>query len=397
MQNERRLELVAGVRRVVVKIGSGVLGDDDGWLSEKTLKRLVEDVCALKRKGLEVILVSSGAVMAGRKELGMRGGKLTIPQKQAAAAVGQVKLMKFYEESFSQNGIKTAQILLTHMDIADDYERVLNVRNTVTTLLEMGAVPVINENDTVSDEELKFGDNDTLAAKAASALGMHLLLILSDVDGLYEADPRLNPAAPIISDVTNYQYAAGHAGEGGSQSGAGGMKAKVNAARIALDGGIPTWIVSGKREGAILDALTKGEGGTVFYPGPERLSAKHHWMRHVLQPKGTIIVDDGAKKALMEDGKSLLPSGIMEIKGSFSVGDGVSICDNAGKHLAHGITNYDSNELERIKRKKSSEIEEILGFKRSDEVVHRDNLVFILIPKTGSSGLSGQPLQSPNL
>lgn len=361
---------------MVIKIGSGVLGDNDGWLSEQTLRRIVDDVCALKARGLEVILVSSGAVMAGRKELGLHGGKLTIPQKQAAAAVGQVKLMKYYEEHFSRNGLKTAQILLTHKDIADDYERVLNVRNTVTALLEMGAVPIINENDTVSDEELKFGDNDTLAAKTASALGMHLLLILSDVDGLYESDPRLNPKATIISDVTNWQKVVGYAGESSSGKGAGGMKAKVNAAKIALDGGVPTWIVSGKREGAVVDALTKGKGGTVFYPsGVERLSAKLHWIMHVLVPKGAIRVDDGAKKALQLDGKSLLPSGIKSIEGDFSAGDGVFINDAVGQTLYKGITNYSSTDLVKIIGKKSSEIEVILGFSRSDEVVHRDNLV----------------------
>lgn len=374
------MELLNGVRRVVIKVGSGVLGRDDGSLGVPTLKRIVDDVCALRKRGFEVIMVSSGAVMAGRRELGLPGGKLTIPQKQAAAAVGQVKLMKLYEESFSRNGIQTAQILLTHMDIADDYERVLNVRNTITVLLEMGAVPVINENDTVSDEELKFGDNDTLAAKTASALGMHLLLILSDVDGLYDSDPRLNLDAAIISDVTNYQDVVEKAGESSSGTGAGGMKAKVNAAKIALDGGVPSWIVSGKREGAMIDALTKGVGGTVFYPvGGEKLSAKRHWMMHVLKPKGRIVVDEGAEKALLKDGKSLLPSGIMEIHGSFSAGDGVSICNNVENvDLAFGITKYASNELERIKGRKSSEIEGILGFKRSDEVVDRDEFFTIV-------------------
>jgi glutamate 5-kinase len=292
--------------------------------------------------------------------------------------------MKFYEKSFAKHGQKVAQILLTHNDIAEDYERVLNVRNTISTILEMGAVPVINENDTVSDEEVKFGDNDTLAAKTASALGMDLLLILSDVDGLYDSDPRLNPAARLVSYVKNFEEVQAFAGESSSSSGAGGMRAKVRAAKISLDGGVPTWIVSGKRFGAISDALLNGAGGTVFYPtGEGKLSAKRHWIRHVLQPKGRLILDEGATKAILKDGKSLLASGISSIDGNFSVGDGVNICDSSGAHLANGIVNYDRKELERIKGRKSSEIEEILGFKRYDEVIHRDNLVLIGNQKAG--------------
>ncbi|MBI3794072.1 MAG: glutamate 5-kinase [Nitrospinae bacterium] len=373
MQNEQRIELLKKVRRVVVKIGSGVLKDDDGSLSEETLERLVGDVCALRDGNrLQVILVSSGAVMAGRKKLNLPAGKLTIPQKQAAAAVGQVQLMKLYESAFSKHGGKVAQILITHSDIAYDYERVKNVRNTMDTLLEMGVVPIINENDTVTDEEIKFGDNDTLAAKTASALEMDLLLILSDVDGLYDSDPRLNRDAVVVDYVTDIRAALSYSKGSSSSTGSGGMSAKVNAAKIAIEAGIPTLIVSGKRKGAIGDAMRSG--GTLFPPVSGKLSAKKHWIRHAKKHEGRIFLDRGAVNAIMHHGKSLLASGIKSIEENFSEGDGVVMVDGTTP-VAYGISNYGSKDLARIMGKKNSEIEKIPDLKMHDEVVNRDNLV----------------------
>jgi glutamate 5-kinase len=241
----------------------------------------------------------------------------------------------------------------------------------------MKAIPVINENDVVSDEEIKFGDNDTLAAMATSALRMDLLLILSDVDGLYDFDPRKNSSALIMEEVQVVDDAIlNMAGGSSTTSGTGGMHAKVKAAKIASDGGVYTWIVSGKRLGAIHDALRLGKGGTFFHPSSGgKIRAKKHWLMHVLNPKGIIIVDDGAKKAVFEDRKSLLPSGIIGIEGKFSKGEGVFIADKLRNNFANGITNYDSDELVKIQGKKSSEIEAILKYISFEEVVHKDNLV----------------------
>ncbi len=376
MGTEQRLNTLRGVRRVVVKIGSGVLSSPGAEeIDSATMKRLVEDICALEQDGrFEVVLVSSGAVMSGRKVLGLAPGPLSIPMKQAAAAAGQVKLVNLYDRYFGQRGKTTAQVLLTHDDIASR-RRYLNARNTLTTLLGLGVMPVINENDTVAVHEIKFGDNDTLSAMIAAVVEADLLLILSDVDGLYDADPRRSPAARLIGDV--YAIDDGVraiAGESGSH-GTGGMRAKVMAAEKALAFGVPAWIIGGKTQGSIPAALREGIGGTFFHPGESRISARRHWILHILKPQGTVVVDDGAKKALLEMGRSLLPSGIMEVSGNFESGEAVLLSDRDGNELGRGLVNYHAHELRQIMGRKTGEIEQILGYKNFDEAVHRNNMV----------------------
>ncbi|MBI5178317.1 MAG: glutamate 5-kinase [Nitrospinae bacterium] len=384
MQN--RMKLLDGVKRIVVKIGSGVMAGADGGLSEDTLQRLTGDICALEADGrFEVIVVSSGAVMGGRKALALPAGKLSIPQKQAAAAVGQVKLMDMWKKHFSVRGRKVAQILLTHGDI-EDSARYRNVRNTVTTLLDMKVIPVINENDSTAVDELKFGDNDTLAAKITSVVDADLLLILSDVDGLYESDPRKNPLAKIIPQVeTIDEIVLALAGDSSSGSGTGGMRAKVRAAQVASDYGVPVWIIGGGTTGAIQDALRQGKGGTFFHPA-QGMSAKQHRILHILKPRGEIVVDDGAKQALTGGKKSLLPSGIVAVRGDFEAGDVVVVVDGQGAPLIKGVVQYDHAEVDKIKGKKSSEIESILGYKKKDEVMHRDDTATYTLVSAGKAG-----------
>jgi len=377
MKVQQRLARLRKVRRVVIKIGSGVLGGESGeGLCRDTLKRLVADICALEADGrYQVVLVSSGAVMSGRKALDFPSGMLSIPMKQAAAAVGQVNLMNLYGEYFSQNGRKVAQILLTHGDI-EDRTRNLNVRNTITTLLDWKVIPIINENDSTAVDEIKFGDNDTLSAKIASVVETDLLLILSDVDGLFDSDPRKNPAARLIDEVGINDDLLAVAGDSSTGSGTGGMQAKVKAARIATDYGVPAWIIGGKTEGTIRAALREGRGGTFFHPAERGLTAKKHWILHMLKPKGTISVDAGAVTAI-KAGKSLLPSGIIGVKGKFEAGEAVAIADGGSTDVARGLVNYGSAEIALIKGKKSSEIEPALGFKSYDEVIHRDNMAVL--------------------
>jgi glutamate 5-kinase len=380
MNNQHRINLLKNVKRVVIKIGRGVLGLPDGGLDAETINRLVDDICTLTADSrYEAIIVSSGAVMGGRNLLGLPRGKLAIPQKQASAAVGQVVLMKHYEEFFGKRGRKIAQILLTHGDI-EDRARYMNVRSAMKTLLEMGVIPIINENDSTAVEELKFGDNDTLSAKITSVMDADLLLILSDVDGMFDGDPRKNSSARLIEDVPVIDARIlSMAGDSSTASGTGGMGAKVIAAQVASAYGIPTWIIGGKTEGAILGALREGRGGTFFHPQENRLSARHHWISHILKSQGRITVDAGAKKAILEKGKSLLPSGIVDVSGAFQDGDAVTIADGNNEVFAKALVNYDSAELKLISGKKTAEIETILGYKKTDEVIHRDNLVFMAI------------------
>lgn len=375
MSAGERLALLRTVKRVVVKIGSAVLGDG-GEPSRATLRRLVGDFCAMTDGGrFEIIIVTSGAVMSGRSYLGLPGGKLSIPLKQAAAAAGQVKLMDLYGALFGERGKKVAQILLTHADIEDE-GRKMNARNTIAALLDIGAVPIINENDSTAVDEIKFGDNDTLAAKITSVVGAHLLLILSDVDGLYDSDPRKNRDASLVSEVRRIdETVLAAAGDSSSGSGTGGMRAKITAAKIATDYGVPTWIIGGREPGAVPRALLEGEGGTFLFPETDGLSARRHWILHILKSKGRLVVDTGGRRALAEMGRSLLPSGVVRVEGKFRQGDKVAVADETGTEFACGLVNYDAAELEKIKGRKSSEIEAALGYKGTDEAIHRDDMV----------------------
>ncbi len=369
-----RTILLAHVKRVVIKIGSGVITNSAG-LDLERIATFCEDVQQLRQRGYEVILVSSGAVAAGKADLGIVGRPKTIPLKQAAAAIGQSRLMRAYKDALGHHGLKAGQVLLTRDDLANR-RRYLNARNTLMTLLEYGIVPIINENDTVVVDEIRFGDNDNLSAMATNLVEAQLLVILSDVDGLYDSDPRSNPEARLISDVERITpEIEAMAGIEGSDLGTGGMVTKLKAAKRATLYGAGTAIINGRIAHNLLYLFDGHELGTYFLPARDPMAARKHWIAFTKKPKGKLILDEGAQKALTERGKSLLPSGIYKLDGSFERGDAVRLCDLDGNEFAKGVTNYTSAELSRIIGRKTKEIAEILGYQYGDEVVHRDNLV----------------------
>ncbi len=369
-----RKTILSTIKRVVIKIGSGVISGDDG-LDIPVLASIAGEICELQKRGYEIVVVSSGAVAAGKGDLGISGRPQTIPLKQASAAIGQSRLMNAYKSAMLPCGGKVAQVLLTRDDLANR-RRYLNARNTLMTLLEFGVVPIINENDTVVVDEIRFGDNDNLSAMVAPLVEASLLVILSDVDGLFESDPRLHPDAnliPVVEKITEGIEMI--AGETVNSLGTGGMATKIKAARRAALSGVGTIIVNG-RTPRILARLFNGEEvGTYFLPERDRMAAKKHWIAFTKKPRGKLFLDEGARRALTEKGKSLLPSGIKGVEGGFERGDAVRLCDLEGVEFAKGVIDYALPELLRIMGKKSSEIEAILGYKYGDEVVHRNNLV----------------------
>ncbi|MEJ2699275.1 MAG: glutamate 5-kinase [Desulfuromonadales bacterium] len=369
-----RKTLFSYVKRVVIKVGSGVISDQNG-LDLAMIEALSRDVRELAGRGIEVVLVSSGAVAAGKGDLGIVGRPRTIPLKQAAAAIGQSRLMRAYKDAFRPLGQKVAQILLTRDDLANR-RRYLNARNTLMTLLDHGVTPIINENDTVVVDEIRFGDNDNLSAMVTNLVEANLLLILSDVEGLYDRDPAANPSArliPVVEKIT--PEIEDMAGDAGTDLGTGGMATKVKAAKRASLYGVGTVIVNGRAPGVLARLFDGEELGTYFLPARDRMTAKKHWIAFTKKPRGKLFLDDGAQRALTEGGKSLLPSGISGVEGGFDRGDAVRLCDIHGNEFAKGVINYALPELLRIMGKNTSEIEGILGYKYGDEVVHRDNLV----------------------
>jgi len=369
-----RKALLERARRVVVKVGSGVIAAE-GLLEEQQVEALAQGVCRLLNRDLEVLLVSSGAVAAGKGALGINGRPATIPLKQAAAAVGQSRLMRAYKEAFRNDDRLVAQILLTRDDLGHR-RRYLNARNTLMTLLEHKVTPIINENDTVVVEEIRFGDNDNLSALVCQLAEADLLVILSDVDGLYDKDPAKHDDAvliPEVSDITPEIEAM--AGKAATLVGTGGMETKLQAARTATHTGVATLIVDG-REPDILVRVFDGEQlGTLFLPNEKKMAARKHWIAFSKRPRGSLFLDDGACRALGSGGKSLLSSGISRFEGNFERGDAVKLCDLEGEEFARGVISYSHLELARIVGHKSSEIEALLGYKYGDEIVHRDNLV----------------------
>jgi glutamate 5-kinase len=365
------------MKRLVIKIGSNILTSDDAGLDLQRMQSIADDISAVRDAGYEVVIVSSGAVAAGMKKLGLTEKPKDIVLKQAAAAVGQSGLMWAYEKCFGAHRRKVAQILLTRDDFADR-KRYINSRNTLITLLSYEVIPIINENDTVATEEIRFGDNDSLAALVAGLIDAERFIILSDVDGLFDSDPTLNPQAKLIAVVKDITPELEKmAGGSGSAVGTGGMFSKVLAARRAVHHGIAVNIVNGRTKG-VISAILKGiRHGTEFLPQETRLSSKKGWIAYACRTKGSITIDEGAARALATGGKSLLPSGIVSIAGSFEEGDAVYCLDRAGKRVAKGLTNYSSADIEKIKGKKTSEIEGTLGYQYSDEVIHRDNLVLL--------------------
>jgi glutamate 5-kinase len=372
-----RSSLLSHVKRVIVKIGSGVLSDEAG-LDQPMLAAIASDLCDLREQGLELIVVSSGAVAAGKGQLGIVGRPRTIPQKQAAAAIGQTRIIRAYKETFLGRGQMVAQILLTRDDLSNR-RRYLNARNTLTTLLEYGVTPIVNENDTVVVEELRFGDNDNLSALVTSLIEGDLLVILSDVDGFYDSDPSENPAArliPLVERITPQIEAL--AGEAKGTLGTGGMATKVKAAKRVGLAGVGTLIVNGRTPGILRRVFAGEEVGSYFLPALSKLTAKKRWIAFSKKPRGKLLVDAGACDAVVRQGKSLLPSGIRGIEGSFERGDAVRICDAGGAEFAKGVVGYSQAELVRIIGRQCSEIEAILGYKYRDEIICRDDLVLTL-------------------
>lgn len=363
------------VRRLVVKVGSGLIASPRTGLAPERIELLVDQVASLKAKGLEVVLVSSGAIVAGIARLGMGRHPHSIPEKQAAAAVGQSALMWLYERAFGTHNHKVAQVLLTQDDLSHRH-RYLNARNTLLTLLRYGVVPVVNENDTVAVDEIKVGDNDNLSALVAHLVDAGLLVLLSDIDGLYTADPRHDPGAKLIKVVEAVTpELEGQAGQ--ANVGIGGMVTKLQAAQKATGSGIPMVIANGQRPG-VLEAILRGEPvGTIFLPKGDRLAARKRWIAFALAPQGFLRVDVGAHQALTAKGKSLLPSGIVEVKGEFGAGEVVGVLDPDGVEFARGLVHYEAGEIRRILGAKTADIENILGYKYLDEVIHRDNLVLL--------------------
>ncbi len=360
-------------KRIVVKVGSALLVDGvSGELRRDWLISLCADVAALKREGKQVILVSSGAIALGRRALGLKAGALRLEESQAAAAAGQVRLAEAYADIFAGESIVAAQILLTLGD-TEERRRYLNARATLGTLLELNAVPVINENDTVATAEIKFGDNDRLGARVASMMGADQLVLLSDVDGLYTADPSRDSAAAHIPEVASITPEIEAMATGSvSGFGRGGMASKLIAARIATGAGCDVIIARGES----LSPLAQIAGGarhTIFRASMTPAAARKRWIAGVLQPQGVLMIDEGAVKALTE-GKSLLPAGIRQIDGRFERGDAVLVKDREGREIARGLAAYNASDAERIAGKRTVEIEAILGYRGRDEMIHRDDL-----------------------
>jgi glutamate 5-kinase len=365
------------VRRIVVKVGSGLITSPGQGPSAAVITRLAGDLAALVKERREVALVTSGAIATGVARLQLPARPRSIPEKQAAAAVGQARLMWYYEQAFKKHDIPVGQVLLTRQDISDR-GRYLNARNTLLALLELGVLPIVNENDTVAVDEIKVGDNDNLAALVAHLIDADLLVLLTDVDGLYTGDPRrdrtarrLETVEAVTEDIQRLVFDAT------TRVSVGGMSTKLEAAQKAGASGIPMVIASG-REPGILQRLLKGEDlGTYFQPRDDRLAARKRWIAFAVPPQGRLVVDAGAKKALTERGKSLLPSGVAEVDGDFPAGAVVALAEANGGEFARGLVNYDAGEIRRIRGTKTREIEKTLGYKGCDEVIHRDNLVVL--------------------
>ena len=376
-QREFKKRVLSRCRRVVVKIGSGILSSPDG-IEEARIKGLVRDLNDLHEQGKEIVVVSSGAVASGMTRLGLKERPKTIPEKQALAAVGQIKLMALYEKHFSRFDKNVAQVLLTQADLANR-QRYLNAKHTFQTLLDLSIVPVVNENDTVAVEEMKFGDNDHLSALVATLVEADLLVILSDVAGVYDRDPRLDEGAELIPVIDNIKGTKARlVSKSQSVFGTGGIATKLGAAEKAAAAGISTLIASGLEPGVLKKVFDpKEDFGTWIFPDENRLATRKHWIAYNLKPAGDIVVDDGAVEALTHKGRSLLPSGLKDIHGSFGVGECVRCLDATGREFARGLVNYSAQELDRIKGLHTSKIEKVLGYKAYDEIIHRDDLVLL--------------------
>jgi len=369
-------DLIGKARRIVVKVGSAVLSDADG-LHAETIESIAAQTDSIARGGREVILVTSGAIAAGRARL-KTARTATIAARQAAAAVGQIELMATYSRCFAARGRAVAQILLTHQDLAERRRRI-NARQTILTLLGAGVIPIVNENDTVAVEEIRLGDNDVLSSLVASLVQADLLIILSDVAGVLTGDPRKRPDArliPLIADVEAGMR--GLVAEAAGPLGSGGMATKLKAARQASRAGIAVVIASGREPDSILRVLeANGECGTLILPAQAKLKGRKHWIAFALRPAGAIELDRGAAEAIRSKGRSLLASGIRSVRGEFVPGDCVSLLDQDGVEFGRGLVNYPAADVLKVKGHHSYEISRVLGYKVADEIVHRDNFVLL--------------------
>jgi glutamate 5-kinase len=370
-----RQQYLSKARRVVLKLGSAVLTAPDG-LNLPLIQRLVGEIGKLRSGEREFILVSSGAIAAGCRKLGLTSRPSGIPQQQAVAAAGQSALMLAYEEAFAEFGLKVAQILLTHDDL-EARTRFLNARNTIFTLLQWQVVPIINENDTVATDELKFGDNDNLAALICNLVGADLLILLTDTDGLYDQDPREHPDANLLPLVESFDAALEKAaGNQAGPLGRGGMSSKLQAAKKAAAAGLPSLIANGLTPGILGQIFAAAPVGTLVLPQAQKLKSRQYWLAYNVTPQGAILVDQGAFEALVRHHRSLLPAGIVEVFGAFDKGAPVQLVDPEGHPFAMGLTNYSAREINRIKGRQTQEIAQTLGGPKGyDEVIHRDNLV----------------------
>ncbi|AOY92689.1 glutamate 5-kinase [Cupriavidus sp. USMAA2-4] len=369
--------VIAQAKRIVAKVGSSLVTNDGKGLDHDAIARWAAQIASLRASGKEVVLVSSGAIAEGMQRLGWSKRPSEIHELQAAAAVGQMGLAQVYESQFGLHGIRTAQVLLTHADLADR-ERYLNARSTLVTLLGLGVVPIINENDTVVTDEIKFGDNDTLGALVTNLIEGDALVILTDQRGLYTADPRKDPAAEFVHEaLAGTLELEAMAGGAGTAIGRGGMLTKILAAKRAAKSGAHTVIASG-REPRVLERLAAGEAiGTQLLAPTGRLTARKQWMTDHLQLRGRLVIDAGAVAKLTASGTSLLPIGVVEVQGEFVRGEVVACVDQAGREVARGMSNYSSAEARLIARKPSAEIEAVLGHVNEPELIHRDNLVLM--------------------
>ncbi len=374
---EDRERIFKGAKRIVVKVGSNVLTEDHG-LNLTAIESVSHQICSLIEDGLEVILVSSGAMAAGVKKVGLDKRPDEIPKRQAVAAVGQARLILEYEKAFARYHQKVAQILLTGDDL-NNRKRYLNARNTLRTLLSWHVVPIVNENDTVMIEEIQFGDNDNLAAMITLLMDADILINLTDIDGLYNKDPRTNLDAALISvvpvigsDIEKF------AGSIPGALGTGGMLSKITAARKVTAAGVPMIIANGSKPDILKKMFSGKDLGTFFVPKKKKLKSRKCWIAFTLKPKGIIRIDDGAAKAILDRGKSLLPSGIVGVEGEFKVGDPVEFRKGHGERLGTGLVNYSSADIHKIMGLRSSEIKDRLGYKPYDDVIHRDNLAITI-------------------
>ncbi len=363
-------------RRWVVKIGSALLTADGSGLDQEAIADWVRQIAKLRAQGLEIVLVSSGAVAEGMKRLGWTKRPHTLFEQQAAAAVGQMGLVQAYESCFQQHGIHTAQVLLTHEDLSDR-QRYLNARTTLRSLLDLGVVPVVNENDTVVTDEIRFGDNDTLAALVANLIEADALIILTDQQGLFDKDPRTNSDAKLVREASAEDETLEQMVGGSGDLGRGGMLTKLRAARLASRSGTATVITHGRISEVLTQVRAGDKVGTYLQPGQVPLVARKQWLAGHLQLQGKLTLDDGAVKVLRDSGRSLLPVGVVAVEGSFKRGEAVACVDAQGQELARGLVNYSSEETRKIMGHSSNELEAVLGYVDEAELIHRDNLVLV--------------------